>query len=165
MRRRLLPLLIVPALALTACSGTSTTTATDDPAPSAAQSVTPGASVAPSGSTKEKGSSEPSAAPAGRLVSYDDWQADPASYADSDVVLYFHASWCHNCQDTDASIEADGVPAGLTLVKIDYDERTDLRQEYGVTVQHTFVLVDEGGTRQDIWTGTTTGADIAARAA
>ena len=154
MHRRLLPLLIVPALALTACSGTSTTTATDDPAPSAAQSVTPGVSVAPSGSTKEKGSSEPSAAPAGRLVSYDEWQADPASYADSDVVLYFAASWCHNCQDTDAS-----------LVKIDYDERTDLRQEYGVTVQHTFVLVDEGGTRQDIWTGTTTGADIAARAA
>ena len=54
MHRRLLPLLIVPALALTACSGTSTTTATDDPAPSAAQSVTPGVSVAPSGSTNSR---------------------------------------------------------------------------------------------------------------
>ncbi|WP_292606281.1 hypothetical protein [Nocardioides sp. REDSEA-S30_B4] len=45
--------------------------------------------------------------------------------ADSDVVLYVAASWCHHCQDTDASLDADGVPAGLTLVKIDYDERTD----------------------------------------
>ncbi|MGB0099895.1 MAG: thioredoxin family protein, partial [Nocardioides sp.] len=88
-----------------------------------------------------------------------------AAYADSDVVLYFHADWCHDCQATEASIEADGIPDGLTLVEIDYDERTDLRQDYGVTVQHTFVLVDDAGEKQDAWTDTTSGAEIADRAA
>ena len=31
------------------------------------------------------------------------------------------------------------------LVQIDYDSRTDLREEYGVTIQHSFVLVDDAG--------------------
>ena len=162
MRRLLVPSLLL-ALPLTACATdpvaedapapAGSSSSASSPAPSASQSVEAGAEVA--------GSPEPD----GRLVSYAEWEADPAAYADSDVVLYFAASWCHNCQDTDASLDADGVPAGLTLVKIDYDERTDLRQEYGVTVQHTFVKVDESGARQDIWTGTTTGTEIASRAA
>lgn len=108
------------------------------------------------------------AAPAGEgdLVTWEEYDSDRAAYADSTVVLFFHADWCHSCQETDASLAADGVPAGLTIVVVGYDERTDLRQEYGVTVQHTFVKVDpESAERQDIWTGTITGADIADRAA
>jgi|LULW01.1.fsa_nt_gb thiol-disulfide isomerase/thioredoxin len=170
MRRLLVPSLLL-ALPLTACAtdpvaedasgtaGSAGSAESSAPAPSDSQSVEAGAEA------EESPESPASPEPDGRLVSYDEWQADPAAYADSDVVLYFHATWCHNCQATDASLEADGVPAGLTLVKIDYDERTDLRQEYGVTVQHTFVKVDDAGVRRDIWSGTTTGADIAARAA
>ena len=161
MRRLLVPSLLL-ALPLTACAtdpvaedapAAPAASSSSSPAPSASQSVEAGAEV------------EESPEPDGRLVSYAEWEADPAAYADSDVVLYFAASWCHNCQDTDASLDTDGVPAGLTLVKIDYDERTDLRQEYGGTAQHTVVKVDESGARQDIWTGTTTGAEIASRAA
>ena len=162
MRRLLLVPSLLLALPLTACAtdpvaeeapAAPSSSSASSPEPSASQSVEAGAEV------------EAAPEPDGRLVSYAEWEADPAAYADSDVVLYFHATWCHNCQDTDASLAADGVPAGLTLVKIDYDERTDLRQEYGVTVQHTFVKVDDAGARQDIWTGTTTGAEIASRAA
>ena len=149
MRRLLVPSLLL-ALPLTACA--TDPVAEDAPAPAAGSSSAPAPSA--SQSVEAGAEVEESPEPDGRLVSYAEWEADPAAYADSDVVLYFAASWCHNCQDTDAS-----------LVKIDYDERTDLRQEYGVTVQHTFVKVDESGARQDIWTGTTTGAEIASRAA
>lgn len=161
MRRLLVPSLLLLALPLTGCA--TDPVAEDAPAPAAGSSSAPAPSA--SQSVEAGAEVEESPEPDGRLVSYAEWEADPAAYADSDVVLYFAASWCHNCQDTDASLDADGVPAGLTLVKIDYDERTDLRQEYGVTVQHTFVKVDESGARQDIWTGTTTGAEIASRAA
>ncbi len=67
--------------------------------------------------------------------------------------------------DKAEALAATGVPAGLTLVEVDYDTRTDLRQEYGVTVQHSFVKVDDSGSRVDVWTGTTTGEAIAERAA
>ena len=93
------------------------------------------------------------------------YDADRAAYADSRIVLFFHAPWCPNCRATEESLNADGVPDGLTIVKVDFDSQTDLRQEYGVTYQHTYVLVDTDGTALKKWTGTETGADIAAEAA
>jgi thiol-disulfide isomerase/thioredoxin len=156
---RTLAAVAVLTAVLTACGGTeSESTATE---PASTQSTSPTPTAEPPEQTT---SAEPSPA-AGRVVAWEDFEADPSAYADSDVVLYFHADWCSECQATDAALESDGIPAGLTLVKIDYDERTDLRQDYGVTVQHTFVLVDEDGERVDAWTDTTSGAEIADRAA
>jgi hypothetical protein len=42
-------------------------------------------------------------------------------------------------------IEANGVPDGVTIFKVDYDSNQDLRQEYGVTIQTTMVKVDDNG--------------------
>jgi thiol-disulfide isomerase/thioredoxin len=84
--------------------------------------------------------------------------------ADSTVVLFFHADWCPSCRATDESLTTDGVPDGLTVVKVDYDTETGFRQRYGVTTQHTFVHVDGSGTELAKWTGSASGADIAAQA-
>ncbi len=54
------------------------------------------------------------------------------------------------------------MPDGLTVVKVDYDTETDLRQQYGVTQQHTFVQVDESGAELAKWTGSADGAAILA---
>ncbi len=90
------------------------------------------------------------------------YDADPAMYhAAGDVVLFFNASWCPTCQATVKSLDADGVPAGLTVVSVDYDSSNDLKQQYGVTVQHTFVQVDEAGDQQAKFTGSVSGQDIA----
>ena len=148
--------------ALAGCSGSE-----DAGSPAAPVDRTASASASASAAESDKPDSaevDPSV-PQGQVVSYDDYEADPTAYADSDVVLYFHAPWCSECQATDASLKAEGIPAGLTLVQIDYDSRTDLRQEYGVTIQHSFVLVDEDGAKQEIWTDTESGAEIADRAA
>jgi thiol-disulfide isomerase/thioredoxin len=69
------------------------------------------------------------------------------------VVLFFHASWCPKCRDTDSSAKS-GMPSGLTLVKVDYDSATKLRQQYGVTLQHSFVQIDENANSLKKWVGT-----------
>lgn len=60
-------------------------------------------------------------------------------------VLFFHASWCPNCRALEKDIIAGPIPADLTIIKVDFDNSTDLRQKYGVTLQTTVVYVDDNG--------------------
>lgn len=78
-----------------------------------------------------------------------------AMAASEDVVLYFYASWCPSCQMLDRDIEekASSIPAGITILKTDYDEETELKSKYGVTSQHTLVQVDENGNLINKWAG------------
>jgi thiol-disulfide isomerase/thioredoxin len=59
--------------------------------------------------------------------------------------LFFHAGWCPQCRAIEQDIEQDGVPEGVTILKVNYDTATDLKKKYGVTLQTTFVSVDEKG--------------------
>lgn len=93
------------------------------------------------------------------LAEYRDQMADRAATA---VVYFFHAPWCPDCRATDESLTTDGVPAGVTVVKVDFDSETALRQEYGITQQHTFVQVNSAGEELAKWTGSATGAQIKA---
>lgn len=71
----------------------------------------------------------------------------PTAIGDSEGVtlLFFHASWCPSCRQIESEIIADGVPDGVTIIKVDYDSHQELRQKYGVTIQTTFVKVDSSG--------------------
>lgn len=151
-RARLLTTLstLTAALVLTAC-GQSTTSAGEQ------ASTTTSAGSTSAGSTS--GSSTPSA-DAGAYVDYAAYSADPTAYADSKVVLFFHAPWCPNCRKSEESLTKDGVPAGITVVKVDYDSMTDLKKKHGVTYQHTFVLLDAAGNGVKKFVATT-GEDIA----
>ena len=64
-------------------------------------------------------------------------------------MLFFHASWCPQCRALEEDIEANGVPDGITVLKVDYDSRQDLRQQYDVRQQTTLVVVDGSGARVD----------------
>lgn len=96
----------------------------------------------------------------GTYLDYATYSANPAMYANSTVVLFFHASWCPDCKATNTSLTTAEVPAGLTVVKVDYDSMGDLKRKYGVTQQHTFVKIDASGKLVSKWTGTLTGAAI-----
>lgn len=151
------PLLVIPTVllagALTACG-----TASDgEPGTAAAP-----AGSAPSSATAEATTSGSPSPSAGRYVDLADYASDPASFEGDTVVLFFAAPWCPTCRETDENLTAEGVPAGLTVVRTDYDTETDLRQKYGVTVQHTFVQVDEMGTQLAKFSGSTTGEQILA---
>ena len=92
----------------------------------------------------------------GSYVTLADYNKDPSKYADSKKVYFFHASWCPICQGIDKEINADTtkIPAGVTLIKTDFDSSTDLRQKYGVTTQYTFVQVDSSGNETAQWSAT-----------
>jgi thiol-disulfide isomerase/thioredoxin len=81
------------------------------------------------------------------------------------VVLFFKAGWCSTCKQVDGDITTnlDKIPQNVTILKIDYDNSTDLKKKYGVTTQHTFVQVDENGKLIKKWLGSPTLSDLASK--
>lgn len=160
--------LLLPAaaaiLALSACSSAQSTT---EPAATAAVVAPSLQSAAPSPATTDEAMTdeEPAATAPGTYVSLADYEGDKAAYDAGKVVLFFHASWCPTCKATEENLNADpaAVPAGLTIVKVDFDNSDDLRKKYGVTTQHTFVQVDAAGTELAKWSGSPTAQDIDAQ--
>ncbi len=73
----------------------------------------------------------------------------------SKVVLFFHAKWCPSCIAANKAFltKADQIPAGVTVLKTDYDTEKELKTKYGVTYQHTFVQIDAEGNMIAKWNG------------
>ena len=71
------------------------------------------------------------------------------------VVLFFHAPWCPYCKTADTNFKAniEKIPQGVSVLKTDYDSNTELRKQYVVTYQHTFVQIDSEGKSVSKWTG------------
>lgn len=76
---------------------------------------------------------------------YLDYKADLVESTTGKRVLFFHAPWCSQCKELDESISNGKIPEGITIFKTDYDSNQKLRQQYGVTLQTTLVLLDEKG--------------------
>ena len=93
-------------------------------------------------------------------ITYDQYQAFKDTYADSKVVLFFNATWCPDCRAINEALTSDPgkIPAGTTVVSVDYDQHADLRQRYGVTTQHTFVQIDTNGEKTRQWVSTSVDA-------
>lgn len=72
-------------------------------------------------------------------------------HAETKRVVFFHADWCSTCNFYKRQIESADVPSGITILKADYDNDTELKARYGVNVQSTFVLLDEDGEVLRIW--------------
>lgn len=152
-------MIVAGALSLSACGTSQTSTSSDTPPGMSSPMI----SAMPSMESSPDLGTAPTMG-AGVYLDYEAYQAKKDDFVNDKVVYFFAATWCHECQDTDkALMSADGVPAGLTVVKIDYDSATDLRKMYGVTHQHTFVQVDSSGQEITKWSGTKTGADIKAK--
>jgi thioredoxin 1 len=82
---------------------------------------------------------------------YTPYKAEFLANADkSPTVIFFHASWCPTCKAAEADINKnlDALKAsGVQILKTDYDTSTELKKQYGVTSQSTFVKVDSKGTQ------------------
>ncbi len=88
---------------------------------------------------------------------------DPAKLANAEkgkVVLFFSAAWCPVCREANKNFNASAAPDGLTLLKLDYDNSTELKKKYGVTYQHTYVQVDKDGKLLKKWSGSKTYAEL-----
>lgn len=127
---------IAAAIALTA---TGCTSAPDSSAtPSAPASSAPATSDDGSGDGASDGASEQ----AGAYVEYRDGIIAETA---GTKVLFFHAPWCPQCRALEESILEGDIPDDLTIIKADFDSETELRQQYGVTIQTTIVYVDDDG--------------------
>lgn len=123
-------------------------------APEGARMVEPAKGDSAGGSTETTS--------AGSYSDYDDSKVALAA-GGGKVVIFFHATWCPSCRSADAAFRATSVPAGLTILKIDYDSSAELKKKYGVTSQHTFVQVDAAGNLIAKWSGANTVADVLAK--
>ena len=143
MDRRLLPIVIGIAAAIVAAIVAVAVFAAPT-APDATPPVSGETAPASTPAVESSPSAEPPspAATAGAYVEYSD---DAIAQAEGRVLLFFHAPWCPQCRSVESDILAEGVPDGVTIIKVDYDSRQDLRQRYGVTLQTTFVEVDADG--------------------
>jgi thiol-disulfide isomerase/thioredoxin len=154
----------VLAMVLAACGGgaSESVTSSTEPAAAATSSAAPTSSEPAPTPTPEPTDAAPAPAP-GSYITLAEYEADKAAYDAGDVVLFFNASWCSTCKIARDNLTADpaAIPDGLTIVTVDFDEATDLKQQYGVTLQHTFVQIGPDGAELAKWSGSVTAEEIA----
>ncbi len=71
-------------------------------------------------------------------------------------ILFFAATrWCQSCSELEKEIieRQPEIPEGVTILKVDYDNDKAMNQRYGVTSQHTLVLLDKNGQEVKRWLG------------
>ena len=139
-----LSILLLGALVLSACAGpgAGSPDAAEQPVASASASSSDERTGSQTPSPEPTSSVAPSASTGGEYIEYTDGVIERT---DGAKVLFFHAPWCPQCRKLDEQLLAEGAPEGLTVLKVDYDSRSDLRQKYGVTLQTTVVFVDDAG--------------------
>lgn len=119
----------------------------------------------PSVATPSEASPAPTALaqPRGTYISYAECLTDPHLIAGTTQVLFFHSSSCAECQELERRLVTEGLPVGLTVIKVDFDTYGDVRDRYGVRTEGTFVQIDGLGKKVRSWSGSGSGADILRR--
>ncbi len=135
---------IIVALVVVVVGAVGAYAATRPSETSAAQGSAGTTSVTEDATAPDTGAAKPVdvASTPGAYVDYSD---SAIADAQGRTFLFFHATWCPSCRAIEKDILASGVPAGITVIKVDYDSHQDLRQKYGVAQQTTFVEVDAAG--------------------
>lgn len=82
-------------------------------------------------------------------------EAMARAQAEGKTVLFFKADWCPTCRAADRDIrdKLDQIPNDVTILQVDFDNERELKQEYGVVGQHTFVVIDSDGNEVNKWIG------------
>lgn len=109
--------------------------------------------VAPSASTP--GNVETQIANGTKQVAYTTESQAQAYASSGPTVYFFKAAWCPTCNTAqkDLDVNLTKLPAGTTIVQVDYDTETELKGKYAVTYQHTFVQIDKDGKEIAKWNG------------
>ncbi len=71
-------------------------------------------------------------------------------------VLFFAATvWCQTCQALEKEIKGRGnsLPPDVTILKVDYDNDRAMNRKWGVTSQHTLIVLDQNGNEVKRWIG------------
>jgi len=92
------------------------------------------------------------------MLNYLDYSDDALANAQmkGKSVLFFAATtWCQTCSALEEEIieRQTEIPSDITILKVDYDNDKVMNQKYGVTSQHTLVVLDKDGQEVKRWLG------------
>jgi thiol-disulfide isomerase/thioredoxin len=97
---------------------------------------------------------------------YTDYTPDAVAGSQAEhIVLNFSATWCPSCRTLDKNINENvsEIPDGVEIYKVDFDSSTELKKKYGITTQHTLVVVNPDGTMVKKWVGGSTLSGLVAQ--
>lgn len=62
-------------------------------------------------------------------------------------VIFFHATWCPICHTMRKKImkDIDDFPEGTIIFEADFDDEVELKNEFKVNIQTTFVVINKEG--------------------
>lgn len=89
-----------------------------------------------------------------RYIDYSPENLAKATQNDGKAVLFFAAlKWCPSCQAADRDFKAnfDKLPKDVSILMVDYDTATELKNKYAITYQDTFIQVDSQGKEITRW--------------
>ncbi|MBP9700138.1 hypothetical protein KBD71_02555 [Candidatus Woesebacteria bacterium] len=112
---------------------------------------TPGADQ----SVLASGEAEKGGLPSARQVNFTS-EAAVLDYAKVGPTLYFFTSpSCTSCvtANKDFKDNITDLPAGMTIVTVNFDTASALKSKYNVSTAHTYVLIDESGKALSTWQG------------
>lgn len=83
------------------------------------------------------------------------------STAKTKRILFFYANWCPTCRPVNLELQENEakLPQGVRVVRVNYNDtdtdeaEKELAKQYGITYQHTFILIDEDGKELKKWNG------------
>lgn len=135
MNKRVVVVVVVLAVVIAGAIGALALTRNTSPTVESVQTPEPAPSE----------TSEPTPIPETISGTYVDYTDTAIADAEGRRVLFFHAPWCPQCVELEAGILSQGVPDGVTIIKIDWDTHQDLEALYGVPMRTTFVELDAAG--------------------
>ncbi|MEX0895616.1 MAG: thioredoxin domain-containing protein [Patescibacteria group bacterium] len=89
-------------------------------------------------------------------IEYSDASLAQAQERGDTSVLFFAATdWCVTCMMLEDELLEKGaqLPDGVTVFKVDYDNDRENKAQYGVTSQHTMIVLDAQGEEVRRWIG------------
>lgn len=103
---------------------------------------------------KDGGMNSDASALSTRYIDYSPENLAKAGANNGKAVLFFAAlKWCPSCQAADKDFKAnfDKVPKDITILKVDYDNDSTTKQKYAISMQDTFVEIDNQGKEITRW--------------
>ena len=109
-----------------------------------------------SGTLEEQGSVNQKVVATPQYINYSKDALTTSAANKKQTVLFFAAlAWCPTCQAADKDFQANAseIPQDVTVLIVNYDTEKELKAQYGIVQQHTFVLLGPDGKETDRWIG------------
>lgn len=118
--------------------------------------------ISQTGDNINTGSDEVTTTPLAGIYTDYEWGKKYISDPSKKVVLFFHASRCPSCKQAEKDIlkNKDMIDSNLIILKVDYDTATELKKQYSITSQTSYVLLNTDGTLNKKSIGMTSLEDI-----